>query len=880
MNNADSIAIQGLSADFIQSIDRGYGKSYKRLTANEKELLNEYLAGSAVEGIPQAVRDELDVMRGMLDSMSNRMQMMILDEVRYALQDMDQAKAAQAAGMIRRARDGDESAITELQGVGERGGLIAKKMRTFLTVEENKGSYLNRSYQVFDDPKWPDRVPDDVVRRARTFLREQVRGDPVFQRFNEKQVEDRVEGLINAILRTDQSGITGFMGSNQLGEKDLSIIKRRKEIAEPIRDLMGEYKDPQLNFTKSMSGMSKMVASHHFLRNVREEGLGVFLSTTKEDRLSEQIAAYSEERMLPLAGLYATPEFAAAMREFDSSGESGALMQNIVAVNSAIKYGKTVLSPTTMFRNFYSATMFTVMNGHFNYGKTTGAARAVFADITGNNKAQRDYLQKMARLGVIHDTARAGEIRAALEDVVNTDTTQGSAPVRAGKRVLETATNLYQAGDDFWKIVGFENEKAGLMKKGMAEAEAETLAATRIRDGYPTYSMVPEGIRWIRRFPLVGTFVSFPWEIMRTTGNQIRMTREDFKAGRSGMASRRLTGMAIASSAAYGVSVATMAMFGVDDEDDEAIRELAAPWQMNSMFAYLGNNEEGKMQYLDLSHLDPYTHMKRPLTAMMNGNYDSIQERVGYGMAEFLMPFLGPDIAAQAIGEAVLNSRLGSDRQIYDPNASPIQIGQDVFEHLRTAAQPGIASNIERTLKAFNQQMTGYGKQYNLQDEGLAWVGFRLTTSDPKVSLQFKAYDFQDQYSSAGSPTYELLRDPNEINPENLDGAVDRTYRRWRDAFSEMHSVVRAGRVTGMSDQDLAEALDKGGVPKKYIGPLIEEQVPPWSPSDQSISSAIQSVLQYNDTPAMRENLRERFKAMRREVTRQNRQLMKDQREQ
>jgi len=568
------------------------------------------------------------------------------------------------------------------------------------------------------------------------------------------------------------------------------------------------------------------------------------------------------------------------MQDFDSNEEMGALFQKIVAVNSAIKYGKTVLSPTTMARNFYSASMFTVMNGHFNYGNTVGAAKAVFADITGDNKAQRDYLQKMASLGVIYDTARAGEIRAALEDAINTDTTKGSAPVRAGKRVLETATSLYQAGDDFWKIVGFENEKASLIKSGMSEADAESLAATRIRDGYPTYSMVPRGIRWIRRFWLVGTFVSFPWEIMRTTGNQIRMTREDFQAGRRAMASRRLAGMAIASSAAYGASIGTMAMFGIDDEDDEAIRELAAPWQMNSMFAYGGTNEDGQTQYLDLSHLDPYTHMKRPITALMNGNYDSLQEKVGNGMREFLLPFLGPDIAAQAVGEVVLNSRFGSDRQIYDPNASVIEQGKDVFEHLRQATQPGIASNIERTLKAFNQQMTGYGKQYNLSDEGLAWIGFRLTTSDPKVSLQFKAYDFQDQYQSAGSPIYGVLRNPNETDPEEIESATSRTYARWRDAFSEMHSVVRAGRVAGMSDQELAESLAKGGVPKKYIGPLIREQVPPWSPSDQSLNNAVESVLQYRDTPAIRENLKDRFRAMRREVTRKNRALIQEQRDQ
>ena len=48
----------------------------------------------------------------------------------------------------------------------------------------------------------------------------------------------------------------------------------------------------------------------------------------------------------------------------------------------------------------------------------------------------------------------------------------------------------------------------------------------------PTYSMVPEAIKRLRRIPFIGNFMSFPAEIIRTSGNIVdRGLREmSFKA--------------------------------------------------------------------------------------------------------------------------------------------------------------------------------------------------------------------------------------------------------------------------------------------------------------------------------------------------------------
>lgn len=196
-----------------------------------------------------------------------------------------------------------------------------------------------------------------------------------------------------------------------------------------------------------------------------------------------------------------------------------------------------------------------------------------WVDLGSHKMRHKAYLRHLVSLGVLHDNPRAGELADLLTELA------GSEPNKQGfhRRVFDVAQRIYRAGDDFWKIIGFENEKKSFIRSCMDEKSAEKRAAQRIRDGYPTYSMVPKGIRTLRRFPVTGTFVSFPWEILRTTKNQARFIVEDAKAGRKLAAARRAVGVAIASSITTAISRVLMDRWGISDEDDEAVRAIEPP---------------------------------------------------------------------------------------------------------------------------------------------------------------------------------------------------------------------------------------------------------------------------------------------------------------
>ena len=153
--------------------------------------------------------------------------------------------------------------------------------------------------------------------------------------------------------------------------------------------------------------------------------------------------------------------------------------------------------------------------------------------------------------------------------------------------------------------------------KGLTREEAEPLAAERIRNTYPTYSMVGKGGQWLRRFPLAGTFVSFPAEIIRTSFNMLRYLKQDMQdPDMSGVVPKRIAGLAMASGGAFALQEFLKASLDIDDDEEEAIKLLAPPWSKNSNLAYV-SREDGNVQYIDLSSLDPYSYWKRPINALL-----------------------------------------------------------------------------------------------------------------------------------------------------------------------------------------------------------------------------------------------------------------------
>lgn len=413
-----------------------------------------------------------------------------------------------------------------------------------------------------------------------------------------------------------------------------------------------------------------------------------------------------------------------------------------------------------------------------------------------------------------------------------------------GKRLGENAnqlgktlTTFYQYGDDFWKIIGFENEIDILMaNKGISREQAEPLAAERIRNTYPTYSMVGKAGTWLRRFPLAGTFVSFPAEIIRTSFNMIRYLKQDMEDPQMrATVPRRVAGLAMASAGAYALTEALRNMLDVDDDEDEAVRLLAPPWSQNSNIAYVSRNE-GNLSYIDLSALDPYSYFKKPLNALLRDQ--PLDDAVVQAAGELLTPFFGRDIAFGAIAEVWQNEK-ESGAQVYNESDLPANQLADITGHFLGAIQPGFIGNADRLAKAISGDVSPSGRKYEVGDELAALAGFRASTVDPKISLYYKAYEFNDSKRQATNLLRSTFRSVNDVSDGELQSAFENGSQARREAFERMTKIVEATRRSGLSDSQIRKVLRSNGITLKDANALLRGDVTKYNISDSTLKSSI-----------------------------------------
>lgn len=743
----------------------------------------------------------------------------------------------------------------------EDGDIDPKESARLEKMLGNIGKYLNRSYKAFDDPKWFEKIPTKVIDDARAYLMQQYEKDGA----TAKEAQQKAQVTMNEMVKTGTAydSLGSFIAESKLGSKDLSTLIPRKDISPEIRALLGEYADPRINYAKSVSKMSAMIANDKLLSTIRDMGINnfIFEKDSRPPNATVQLAGEASEVYAPLNGMWTTPEIKEAFEDAMGGERGEGWLDKAIQINGFIKFGKTVLSPTTAMRNVMSAYFFTVANGHFNQKYMKQAVAAFNAQVKEKvTDGESDYIKRLIKLGVLYDSANAGDIVKVMTDGKINQMLEGrsGAAFENLRWLTAKATGFYRFGDDFWKIVGFENEKAALVRTGMKESEAEALAAERIQNTYPTYSRVGKAGAWLSRFPLAGTFVSFPAEVIRTTGNMMKLAASEIKSDNPKireMGAKRIVGMSLASGGMFALSALSAAMFGVTDDEEEALRDLAPPWQKNSTFIYAGRDSDNNLRYFDMSFLDPYAYWKRPIEAMMRDQ--PVNEAIASSISDMVSPFLGTDISTGKILEVISNKKQ-SGGQVYKENDTAIRKSADIAGHLALGLAPGAVNNAWRIGMAATDVKRSTGKPYSLSDEMLALAGFRSSTFDPKVGLYYRTFDFNSAIAEARKELSGVLRDPNKVSDSEISAAKARAKTKQEQAFKQMSRLIKAAQTGGASRRQVMQILLLAGISKRNVGFLLREQVPPVNLSDRSFESAVKRAQLIMDNESARE-VRSRF---------------------
>ena len=142
-----------------------------------------------------------------------------------------------------------------------------------------------------------------------------------------------------------------------------------------------------------------------------------------------------------------------------------------------VQYGKTVLSPITQIRNVTTASLFALAQGNIGRGASLGeSVRLVGDDIFTNvpkDKVLKE-LEELKELGVIGTQTELREIQDLISQGLGYSDKFSNLNVRVGEKfgskvtdsglgrflgsVNRKAQDLYQGGDNVWKIYNYKFE--------------------------------------------------------------------------------------------------------------------------------------------------------------------------------------------------------------------------------------------------------------------------------------------------------------------------------------------------------------------------------------------------------------------------------------
>jgi hypothetical protein len=717
-------------------------------------------------------------------------------------------------------------------------------------VLSNRGTYMNRSYRRFDDAaKWSKQVTEPVKEAARKELREQY---PKRDGETASAYKNRIEGVIESLLNSDADSPSAAAGKTKLGRHNLGNLKKREDIPKWLRNLWGERDQANEVYFRTVHKMAHQIGNHRFLTQTRNAGMGKFLFEADPDTgkspnpdFPVQISAEGNKALAPLDGLFTSREIAEAFNSLSGMDTAG-WVKVLVTANAYAKFSKTILSPITHVRNFVSNPSFLLANGNLHGFMESGKSvksmvvellpHSVTEKLMGKEGAEETsaYVRKLIRLGVLQDSAHGGELQAVLNDSVVGEMSMAEftdhSLKRAVKRIGKGFIDLYQAEDAFWKVLNFEAERAkyAKAKPDWTADQVDNIAAEITRNQMPTYSLVPEGVKDLRRFPFLGNFVSFTSEVIRNNYNIARRIKQEMgDPDLRGIGAKRAAGFMAAHSAHVILAAMFRGFLGVDDEDEDAVRALAAPWDVDSQLLFLPS-EEGSPKFINLSYSDPFAMFKQMPIAFINE--DDPVVAAGTAFHAVFEPFVAEEMTASAVIDIMRNTpKEGGD--VYDEFAPPNEQLAAMTAHVVEAMKPNIINQGERVFNAATDRKKG-SRSYDLGDEMTSLLtGQRIVEVDPPNALFWKSRSFSSDKRNAVTQFTRKARESGKVTDKELRKAYTNMLRARKRIYEDYQDVLLACEHLGMSREEIEETAATAKAGKADVAALIDGEIPAWGMS-------------------------------------------------
>jgi len=368
------------------------------------------------------------------------------------------------------------------------------------------------------------------------------------------------------------------------GEKriniDLGLFKKRKDIPEEIRALMGEITDPATLYATTIKRMASFLGKYNFQLNFAIEGDGVLFSLTpdKEKGFTEKISVAKMPAVRDALGLKSDGYiYVPAALVDEISGVTGAdgndnafsrLLEALSWINGLAKATATKYSPMSHLRNFVGASAFLISNGYLFSRQFWTSLSVIMAELknstteTAGFDTRSDLMTLVRELsiktGVLNSNVEVEEIKELLKDSRLTRWMNGmSEKINKNEKInsitssklfdniTSLPSNAYEGTDNLFKLAGFlaemnrlaplygyksfeqmfkdlgSSDQAKVAKAQDAVDKLSSEAGRLIRGGMPNYTEAWKFNAILKRIPFIGVFTTFMSETIRTSANSV-----------------------------------------------------------------------------------------------------------------------------------------------------------------------------------------------------------------------------------------------------------------------------------------------------------------------------------------------------------------------
>ncbi len=728
------------------SLDVGTGPTAKRVSsATEKDLKNMGL--SDVKGFDKILRQEL----GSYTRRSYR----IFEEEGFKASDEAIAAAVSGYKNSKSARDAQIRQILNPQ-LKDFAGSETQKNSQLAAALEFVGNLDRKTLESLQRSQKRETATQADIDLAANFAK-----DNFINKWNRKVQQQ-------AVSRKEA-------GRTPVDRLNLNILKRRTKIQDFERALLGEIKDPDESILKTVAELAEFRAADRYFASLKSmadnpnNALGKYFVAPGQPTSAANLKELSGD-FGALKG-YQVPERIyndltrkVVGKEDGLSGLVQSAYYGALRLKGFSQYSKTVLSPITQVRNVTTASLFALAQGNVGSGANLfDSMGLVYRQIMKNgDEGVDDALKEAVELGVINNQA---QLKESLELLKGTYGRPGATSTNSfgelgqdyGEsgltmffknslqktgvgRAAKGAQDLYQGGDDLWKIYNFQFEQNKILNVlqrsgNSVDEQVEALAQLRqmrlrdvdptvirnqiksegltksikkeaaevVRNTVPNYSLAPTFIKDLRRLP-VGNFIAFPYEIYRTGINTIGRALDEMASTNAEIQKiglRRMTG-ATGTFAALPAATASLAYeaSGVSEDEMKAFqRSFAAPYEKNAVLLPTGRTADGVPKYVNFSYSNPYDQLARIARGALS--MADTQRELGKsgaeiatmagleGLKETFLPFFGTSIITdKALDITVRGGRTSLGAKVFLDEDSPGTKVAKSFTHFADGLLP------------------------------------------------------------------------------------------------------------------------------------------------------------------------------------------------